>query len=215
MKISKIHIISWGLIILFVFTSSCGGNKGKEEKTKSISVVDIIQPVNNESDIALSAEDLDKTISIVDVIESINNENGVILSTKDLDVLDYVSSRELPFKRINNEGNIIGYEYFISKLPAINNHTVLLVCDDNFDYPIYKISVLQNGNIYDKESLSITPHWAQPNNEEDFYTKKYFEIYEDYTIRIDTEEAVDGVVSKFTKYYRISDDGEFYEIEKE
>ncbi|GHT40529.1 hypothetical protein AGMMS49965_08920 [Bacteroidia bacterium] len=45
--------------------------------------------------------------------------------------------------------------------------------------------------------------------------KKKVKIYEDYTIKINTEERNNGPVYKSVNYYRISDEGKFYELKIE
>jgi len=61
--------------------------------------------------------------------------------------------------------------------------------------------------------LNIAPRWSEPGNDENNYVVKKFIIYKDYIIRIDTEEKAENKeVKKFTKYYRINDKGDFYEV---
>ncbi len=65
-----------------------------------------------------------------------------------------------------------------------------------------------------KKALDITPLRSTPGMEESEYTKNELVIYQDYLIRIYTEEFSEGDTSRYENFYRINDQGEFYEVKK-
>ncbi len=65
-----------------------------------------------------------------------------------------------------------------------------------------------------KKALDVTPLRSTPGMEESEYTKNEFEIYQDYLIRIYTVELFEGDTTHTESFYRINDQGEFYEVKE-
>jgi hypothetical protein len=145
----------------------------------------------------------------------IENENTILFSTKD--VGGFTASKDImPPVNIIGGYKMEGDDYNIQKLFDYKNHTVVIVGDwAYFDWEIYMIAVVVNGNIDLDKNLDVTPFWGEPENSEQFYTKKIFKIYADYTIEIITEEKNKGNVQVHTQYYRINENGDFYEVDKQ
>jgi hypothetical protein len=141
----------------------------------------------------------------------------VIFSTKDLDLetAKWLSPDEYPLKTIGHDGKIYDHERPIIKPPDYNGFEVVIWSEpeagDDIPYILY---VVKEKILDANPGLSITPHWSEPGNDENNYCEKTFKIYSDYTIEINTEEKEENEdVQKYTKYYRINDSGNFYEVE--
>ncbi|MDR0516963.1 MAG: hypothetical protein LBH25_07965 [Fibromonadaceae bacterium] len=240
---SKI-LISLSVALLFIACGDKPKTQAVSSESKDTIAIESLPEKNMESTDSMESTDTVFDIEYVTKIEL--SESKVIFSTDDLEKINYlvsvdysgsvpepiplmsdtakyklnISKDEMPLNRIRSNGDTIGYSYNVTKLPAYKNHTILLVSDDNYDIPIYNISLLQNGNIYDGKSLDVTPDydWGQPDVDPrgQDYEKKYFKIYNDWTIEIDVEKKEKDIeVQKYTKYYRINDKGNFYEVRKQ
>jgi len=158
------------------------------------------------------------------VVEKSENEENVIFSTKDLDWENgakRLSPEEYPLKIITYDGKG-PYDTedgeMIIKLPDYRGFEIVIWTTSGGDDDPYSLAVVKEKIIKldSATSLSITPHWSEPGNEENNYCRKTFKIYKDYTIEINTDEKLeerhDNEAKKYTKYYRINDKGEFYEV---
>jgi len=149
------------------------------------------------------------------------NDNEVIFSAKDLDwesKAKWISPKEYSLQILENEEGIYanvdvdmivklpdykGFEIVIWLTPSGYNNAISLC--------IVKEKIV---NFASDASLDIS-NWVDPDNAENNYRIKTFKIYKDYAIEINTEEKKGkDEVQKYTKYYRINDDGEFYEVSK-
>lgn len=142
----------------------------------------------------------------------IDYNKKIIFSTEDLDSAKWYSPTEYPLKAISHEGTIYDNIDYVIKLPNYKDYEVVIWSTPGGDDDPYALCIVKLGIMLVDPGLNVAPHWSEPGNDENNYCKKDFKIYEDYTIRIDTDEAQEGVAQKSTKYYRINDDGEFYEI---
>lgn len=151
----------------------------------------------------------------------IESNLDVIFSTRDLDSSIYhydssiwLSPDEFPLKSIGHDGNVYNNTNNIIRLPDYKDFQIVIwVIDEAGDDIPYFLCVVKSGIMMSHKSLGISPRWSEPGNDENNYVFKKFIIYKDYIIRIDTEEKAENKeVKKFTKYYRINDNGDFYEV---
>ena len=170
---------------------------------------------NNVCDTVLLMDDENEKENSDNNSEEYGIENtNIIFSTSDLFSSDWLTSDE-----IEQKTSYIGHSdnsYII--LPLFKNREIVIVLLDDGDFEMYYLCLIVDGFVkVDNNliSLDITPDWSEPENEVNVYCKKTFKIYEDYTIEINTEEKNgDSKVKKYTKNYRINDEGNFYEIER-
>jgi len=166
-----------------------------------------------------------KTIAVIVlaflVFIGCKEESEVIFSAKDWDwenSAKWISPKEYSLQIFENEEGIYanvdvdmivklpdykGFEIVIWRTPGGDNNAISLC--------IVKEKIV---NFASATSLDIS-NWSDPGNAENNYHIKTFKIYKDYMIEINTEERRENYeVQKYTKYYRINDDGEFYEVSK-
>ena len=144
----------------------------------------------------------------------IGSNLDVIFSTQDLDSAIWLSPDEYPLKSIRHDGSVYNEIEPIIRLPDYKGFQIVIwaVLGAGDDIP-YSLCVVKSGIMMLNKSLNIAPRWSEPGNDENNYVVKKFIIYKDYIIRIDTEEKAENKeVKKFTKYYRINDKGDFYEV---
>jgi hypothetical protein len=150
----------------------------------------------------------------------IESNLDVIFSTQDLDSatchLDssiWLSPDEFPLKYIGHDGNIYNATDPVIRLPDYKGFQIVIWALFDADDMGYALCVVKSGIMLLNKSLGISPRWSESGNDENNYVYKKIIIYKDYLIRIDTEEKAENKeVKKFTKYYRINDNGEFYEV---
>lgn len=82
------------------------------------------------------------------------------------------------------------------------------------DNIVYYIGCVKTKLFFLEDGVNVSPEWEEPENDINCYEKRKFELYADYLLRVDTEEMLDGVKKKYTKYYRINDEGKFYEVKE-
>jgi hypothetical protein len=153
------------------------------------------------------------------------SKNKIIFSTKDIENAAWLSPDKYPLKNIGHDGKIYDNEDYLIKLPDYKDFEIVIWSTPGGDDNPYALCVVKSGIIMAlNESLDITPRWSEPGNDDNVYCRKTFKIYEDYTIEIYTEEKgyVDerdekgelkyGKAQKYTKYYRINDNGDFCEV---
>jgi len=136
----------------------------------------------------------------------------VIFSTKDLENAKWHSPDEYPLKIIGHDGKIYDNVDNVIKLLDYNKFEIIIWSTDGGDDIPYSLCVVKEKIINVDSGLNITPHWSEPGNDENNYSKKTFKIYSDYTIEINTEEKENNDLQKHTKYYKINNDGNFYEV---
>lgn len=78
----------------------------------------------------------------------------------------------------------------------------------------YYIGCVKKELFYIGEGVNVSPEWEEPENGKNCYEKRNFELYSDYLLKIETEEMLNGIKKLYTKYYRINDSGEFYEVKE-
>ncbi|KMQ50450.1 hypothetical protein CHISP_2697 [Chitinispirillum alkaliphilum] len=139
--------------------------------------------------------------------------HDIIFTTKSLDTANFISPEDYPLYIIARDGNkYTNVEPFV-RLPDYKNYKVIITTFSGGDIEPFDIHIVRSG-VISRNSLNVTKYWSDLGDRGD-YRKKYFEIYCDYTIRIDTEEREDGHTKRFTRFYRISDEGEFYKVDEE
>jgi hypothetical protein len=143
----------------------------------------------------------------------IESNLDVIFSTRDLDSAIWLSPDEFPLKSIGHDGGVYNNTNPIIRLPDYKDFQIVIWVETAGDYFLYDLCVVKSGIMMLNKSLNIAPRWSEPGNDENNYVYKNFIIYKNYIIRIDTEEKAENKeVKKFTKYYRINDNGDFYEV---
>ena len=143
----------------------------------------------------------------------IESNLDVIFSTQDLDSAIWLSPDEFPLKSIGHDGNVYNEIEPIIRLPDYKNFQIVIYAFFDADDIPYLLTVVKSGIMNINESLDISPRWSEVGNDENNYVLKKIIIYKDYIIRIDTEKKAENKeVKKFTKYYRINDKGDFYEV---
>jgi len=141
------------------------------------------------------------------------NNLAVIFSTENLESAKWYSPNEYPLKIIGHEGEIDNNVDDVIKLPDYNKFEVIIWSTSGGDDIPYILYVVKEKIINANPGLDITPHWSEPGNDENNYSKKTFKIYKDYKIEINTEEKrEDDGVQKYTKHYKINNEGNFEEI---
>ncbi len=182
-------------ILLILFVSSCVSSPSKQE-------------CSNGSDTTTLNSNYKK-----EQIEDIKT-NNVLFSTKniegksELSLDDFINKYNL--KAFSTGGVKMGFVDL--GLPDENLIINKVYGDENVIYYLYNISSSELPNY--KKALDITPLRSTPGMEESEYTKNELEIYQDYLIRIYKEELFDGDTSRYENFYRINDQGEFYEVNK-
>ncbi|GBU25926.1 hypothetical protein R83H12_02593 [Fibrobacteria bacterium R8-3-H12] len=137
----------------------------------------------------------------------------VIFSTKDLESAKWLSPDEYPLKAVGHDGKIYDNVDYLIKLPDYNGFEIVIWSTPAGDDVPYILYVVKEKIIPINTGLNISPHWSEPGNDENNYLENTFKIYKDYTIEINTEEKRENSdVQKYTKYYRINDKGDFYEV---
>ncbi|GHT42024.1 hypothetical protein FACS189437_09630 [Bacteroidia bacterium] len=150
----------------------------------------------------------------------LNNDRGkenikkIIFSTEDLLSANFVLADDINKKVSLTEYYDNGAYYAFLLLPKYEKYDVIIEFIQGDENDMYYLCILRSGEINVNKGLNISPYWSAPSDDEHFWEKKKIEIHDDYTIHIDTEKSEEGVVQKFTKYYRINDKGEFYEVKE-
>jgi len=149
------------------------------------------------------------------------NDNEVIFSAKNWDwenSAKWISPKEYSLRIFENEEGIYANVDIdmIVKLPDYKGFEIVIWRTPGGDNNAISLCVVKEKmvNFASATSLDIS-NWVDPGNAENNYHIKTFKIYKDYMIEINTEDRQKNYeVRKYTKYYRINDDGEFYEVSK-
>jgi len=184
-------IVVYSLLTLFI--ASCDDKPAKTNQTEV------------ENTIALEEN------AVVDKNTETNLD--IIFSTENLESAKWYSPDEYPLKIIGHDGGIYDNVDDVIKLPSYNKFEIIIWSTPSGDDIPYILCVVKEKIIDTDSGLNITPHWSEPGNDENNYSKKTFKIYKDYTIEINTEEKrEDDEVQKYTKSYKINNEGSFYEL---
>jgi hypothetical protein len=176
------------IIYLFTLLFITCGNKAVKDNNNLFSPITLTNEEENKNDVEVEnvKEDWEEDCNI--------NNSSIIFSTPNLSSTDLLTAEE-----IKQKTSYVGHsDNSFIVLPSFEDKEIIIVLLEGGDFEMYYLCIIDEVGFIkidrsNLKNLNISPYWAQPDNEENFYTKKYFEIYEDYTIRIDTEEAIDGV----------------------
>jgi len=188
-------IVLFSVLLIFVLTLFSCANTAKNENRFDLN--DTIK------------SDVDNEDNLVKVRIS---DNKAILTTNDLEVLERISVNDAHEKLgLITDGVYDNYVDFI-KIGKYAKFTIIIEVLTGGDNLMYYLTVIKDGKtkMYE-DAINITPFWSEPWEGGD-YKKKEFEIFEDYLIHIKTEEYSEGDTTRYENYYRISDQGEFYEV---
>lgn len=194
------------LIVITIFcTTSCLHRNNKSKCLQKVEVSDTIIFVSEDS--LRFGEDVNGCNN-----NTMYRDTSIMFSTENLSILSNngIDTNYRYLKRFNSYNEIVENQYYMYYLPPFRSFKVIVIYDDNSDVPIYFLSIIHDNKIYEDESLDITPHWETYDD----YGIKEFKIFSDYTIKIFTDEEVNGEQKKYTKYFRINDEGKFYEVSK-
>ncbi len=137
----------------------------------------------------------------------------VIFSNESLDTAKFLLPKEYPLKTYGYDGKIYDNMSDIYILPNYKRYGVVIGRIEGGDNVSLTLSIIKEGTIQPgSESLGLSD-WGEPWEGGD-YKKKKFEIYSDYLIHINTEEFSEGDTTRYENFYRINDQGEFYEVKK-
>ncbi|MDG5817028.1 hypothetical protein QA601_18165 [Chitinispirillales bacterium ANBcel5] len=143
--------------------------------------------------------------------KSTNSDQNKTFTGKDHKNVIYSTKNFENAELIKPTGDAHMYERLVKLPPELDKFKIhVLTGGDNIMYYLQS-EHLENFDF--SASLDVSPIWEEPCEDCD-YRKKHFEVYSNYTIRIDTEQRLDGEISEYTNFFRIDDEGNFYEIEK-
>jgi len=184
------------LVLTILFTVNGCGNKSAKQ-----SQIEYNDTINKDEELIVN--------------EKTDINSNIIFSTEDLDNATWCSPDEYPLKAMNYEGKIYDNVDYLIKLPDFKKFKVVIWSTAGGDSDPYALCLVKSGIMYLDTSLDISPYWSEPGNDKNNYCNKTFKIYKDYTIEINTvEKAEGGKVKKYTKYYKINDEGDFYEVKE-
>lgn len=189
-------IVLFSVLFILMLTLFNCANKTKKENRSDLNDTIIKSDLNNE-DYHVKAR---------------TSDNKAILTTDDLEVSERISVNDAHEKLgLITDGVKDIYVDFI-KIGKYDKFTIIIEVLTGGDYLMYYLTVIKDGKTKKYEdAINITPYWGEPWEGGD-YKKKEFEIFEDYLIHIKTEEYSEGDTTRYENYYRISDQGEFYEV---
>jgi hypothetical protein len=206
--------------LLFIACDDKPKTQAVSNENKDTIVMDSMFEKNKEN-----VKSTDSVFSLEKVSDIELSKNKIIFTTKDLENATLYSPNEYPLKIIGHDGKIYNNVYEVIKLPNYKGFEIVIPLDDYGDNNLYRLRVVKSGIIMTLDkSLDITPDWSEPENYDNVYCRKTVKIYEDYTIEIYTEEKgyvnerdekgelKYGKAQKYTKYYRINDNGDFCEV---
>lgn len=143
--------------------------------------------------------------------EKKSKNDSVLFSTADLINIEWVNAQDFDFKAVNYKGEIYESQEDVCVLQEFPNFCLVIERLVGGDYYFYALRIAES-NVMKQNGLNISPKWSDPDEEE--YRKINFNIFSDYTIRIETEEKLRNSKegSFTTQFFRISNVGEFYEV---
>lgn len=211
------------VILIFVTLISCSNRKQTTQSEPTKEIIDnkdflvskdtLVDEdtlnVEGWADEALMSEvnmalEIKNAMEYMDTLERLKDKE-IIFSTSDLITSTKISVTEE--KKVLNLTDTIssgGFETYII-LPPYTDKDVVIKCVEADENNIYTLCTYVAGEEIDY--LFISPFHADPSL--DPCEKKYFEIYKDYTIKIYTEEANEGEITRKINYYKIDDKGSF------
>ncbi len=180
-------------VLLILFVSSCVSSPSKQE-------------CSNGSDTTTLNSNYKK-----EQIEDIK-PNKIIFSTEDINTADLIPESDIE-KKLGIRDYTMDYGGPSSDFILVSEKFFIEVGygDDNTHYSLFLNNSSEKLDF--EKSLNISPYWGEPWEGGD-YKKKKFEIYSDYLIHIKTEEYSEGDTTRYENFYRINDQGEFYEVTK-
>lgn len=183
------------LLSILILLFSCLGNSNKKKIKESSG--DSCEIVKSDT---MGAHGRKILYSTVDLL------NAKLLSLEELSKkLPSISLSSDKIESLNMDGFIIIGRY--------KSHNIIIEYIEG-DNLVYYIGCVKTKLFFLNDGVNVSPEWGEPENEINCYEKRKFELYTDYLLRVDTEEMLDGVKKKYTKYYRINDEGKFYEVKE-
>ncbi len=141
------------------------------------------------------------------------SESNIIYTNKDLFEAKYASKNEFELSLKDSNGNVTKNTEDIIVLPSYMDFDIVIraytEAGDNIPYTLHVV----DSGLTDSYGLTISPNEGEPWDGGD-NLKREFEIYSDYLIHIKIEEHIEGDTTRYEKFYRINDQGEFYEVKK-
>lgn len=160
----------------------------------------------------IDKKEVDDLINIEERHTSVCMNGDTLFSSNNLNSANFLPPDSIPLELITIYGDKVNNRYSLLELGKYNGYPVVIVCGDDGDDVNYVIFVVFSNKIYAKKRLNVTPIYYMSRNE---FVKKKFVVYKDFTFKIDTEKNTEEEVTKYTQYYRINDEGDFYEIKKQ
>ena len=143
--------------------------------------------------------------------------NNVIFSSQNIinNNIVWISPTDCHLSSIGWDGKLYNNTMKYAKLFSNGDCSVILMCfDEAGDIVPWNLSVVK-AKIITKETLDVTPQWEDLGDDINHsYRNIYFEIYKDFKIKIVTEKGDKNKIQKYTKYYRINNEGKFYEVKE-
>lgn len=186
----KFNVCSLSVLLLLI---GCLGNSNKNNKKDSIEVLKNDTNKIPEKTLLYSTKDL------LDV---------QLLSLEEL--IDELPNISLPSRE--NEISILNEMVYLI-IGKYKEYNIIIECFEG-DNLVYYIGCVKKELFYMDEGVNVSPEWEEPENGKNCYEKRNFELYSDYLLKIETEEMLNGIKKLYTKYYRINDSGEFYEVKE-
>ena len=155
------------------------------------------------------------TENLVEENKKNEDNSNIIFSTEDIQKSKFEPFESIKKKTSYSEYYDDGVVNTFLVLPKYKKYDILINCMQGDENRMYYLCVVKDGKLKPdrRDALDITLDWSEPDNEVNVYCKKTFKIYEDYTIEIHTENGNYGKIQRYTKYYKINDKGDFYEVE--
>ncbi|MBR4690410.1 MAG: hypothetical protein IKO90_08100 [Bacteroidales bacterium] len=160
--------------------------------------------------VIFSSENLDSVQWIIQTYDSVSDT--------------WISPKENQLWCLGRDGTMFdysqGYGNEYARLPDYKDYQIVIACNDAGDNVPIDLCVVKSGIMMLNNALDITHSWLDYDEDEqgnviEKVTIKEVVIYEGYLICIKTYEQIDYEQRKYvrTNYYKINDDGDFYEVD--
>ena len=160
--------------------------------------------------VIFSSENLDSVQWIIQTYDSVSDT--------------WISPKENQLWCLGRDGTMFdysqGYGNEYARLPDYKDYQIVVACNDAGDNVPIDLCVVKSGIMMLNNALDITHSWLDFDEDEqgnviDKVTIKDVVIYEGYLICIKTYEQINYEQRKYvrTNYYKINDDGDFYEVD--
>lgn len=110
------------------------------------------------------------------------------------------------------EGRNSEYDDGYIQLPQYNGFDIVLYYVKSDFSDVYTLFIYKDGDPYD--SLDLSPYFKDPDTSSLYSIIQFFEISKRYKIKLITEITDVKEVTKITKYYRINNEGRFFELKE-